>query len=169
MRLTFAAFDQCKPGALAEMLLQRYASLLRQVSPETAVELRRSWQEFDRAVHEASETVGRCGFLSFVDSELVGFGSWDPRAWPEVGRVGHNCVRPDWQRRGYGENQIQEILARFRVRGFTTAEARTGEQDFFAPARRMYERCGFKPAGRVAGILGSEYGTVIYRVDLGAA
>ena len=169
MSLAFTAFDQRPQGTLAEILLQSYAPLLKEVSPETEAELRRSWQEFDRVAYEAVETVGRCGFLTFVDGELVGFGSWDPRAWPEMGRVGHNCVRPNWQRRGYGLSQMQEILGRFRVRGFATAEARTGEQDFFEPARRMYARCGFTPVGRTAGILGPAYGTLIYRAELKGA
>ena len=169
MSLAFAAFAQCPRGALADVLLQAYAPLLKEVSPQAAVELRQSWQEFDREVHEAAETVGRCGFLTVVGGELIGFGSWDPRGGPKMGRVGHNCVRPEWQRRGYGRCQVEEILAWFRTRGFSAAEARTGEQDFFEPARRMYLRCGFKLVGRAAGILGPEYGTLIYRAELKGA
>jgi GNAT superfamily N-acetyltransferase len=163
MSLVFAAFDQCPRGTLAEMLIQSYAPLLREVSSQTETELRCSWQEFDREVHEAAETVGRCGFLTLADGELVGFGSWDPRGWPELGRVGHNCVQPAFQRRGYGQRQVEEIVERFRVQGFATAEARTGGQDFFEPARRTYVRCGFKIVGRTTGILGP---VLIYRLEL---
>lgn len=166
MRLEFAGFEQCPQGELAEMLLQSYAPLLRELPVKGGLELRRGWQEFDREVHRAPETVGRCGFLTLLNGEPIGFGSWDPRGWPESGRVGHNCVRPEYQRRGFGRRQLEEILGRFRARGFATAEARTGERDFFEPARRMYERCGFEVVGRTAGALGPEYGTLIYRVSL---
>jgi GNAT superfamily N-acetyltransferase len=166
MRLEFAGLETCSQGKLAEMLLQSYAPLLSQLPMESGLKLRRGWDEFDCEVHGAPDTVGRCGFLTVVDGEPIGFGSWDPRGWPESGRVGHNCVRPEYQRRGFGQRQVAEILERLRARGFATAEARTGEQAFFEPARRMYERCGFKAVGRTTSMLGPEYGTLIYRVSL---
>lgn len=164
--LTFAPFAIRPPGTLAALLAESYAPLLAELPPEGAAALRCGWQEFDREAHLHAETVGRCGFLTFVGDELAGFGSWDPRGRPEIARIGHHCVRPAWQGRGCGQRQLQEILARLRARGFAAAEARTGAQPFFAPARRLYERCGFTLIRPAAATLGAEQGTLIYRVEL---
>jgi GNAT superfamily N-acetyltransferase len=154
-------------GALAAMLAECYAPLLRDVPEEISLQLRESWLEYDRAVHQAPSTVGACGFMTIVDDEAVGFASWDPRGWPEVGRVGHNCVRPLYQGRGYGRRQIAEILERFRARGFAKAEVRTDEHPFFEPARRAYASCGFHVAGHAAGLLMPNYRMIIYEAALG--
>jgi GNAT superfamily N-acetyltransferase len=44
---------------------------------------------------------------------------------------------------GYGTVQLKHITELLRCLGFTRALARTGDIDFFTPARKMYEACGF--------------------------
>ena len=166
MNVDFRRLDGCPRGLVAGMLVESYRPFLDVLPPPTALELRRQWDAFDREVHEAPDTVGRCGFITLASGRPVGFGSWDPRGWPDVARVGHNCVRPPFQRQGFGGRQIEEMLAQFRARGFAKAEARTGEQPFFEPARRMYARCGFHRLRRVAGALDPMYGTLIYELVL---
>jgi putative acetyltransferase len=73
--------------------------------------------------------------------------SHGPPQDPEVGVIGQNGVRPIFQNRGYGTQQIQEILRRFASRGVARARVSTSEHPFFAPARRMYEKCGFRQCG----------------------
>jgi GNAT superfamily N-acetyltransferase len=167
MRCEFAALHQYPPGTLSGLLEESYAPLLRGLSADVAGSLRKEWQAFDDDVHKEPDTLGRCGFLTLAGGELVGFGSWDPRGWPQLGRVGHNCVRPALQRQGHGRLQIERIVEHFRSRGFAVAEARTGADPFFEPARRMYLRCGFELADRAGGVLRSGYGVVVYQMVLG--
>jgi GNAT superfamily N-acetyltransferase len=166
MRCEFAALQGYPPGTLSRLLQESYAPLLAGLSTGVVGDLREAWQAFDDEVHQAPDTVGRCGFLTLAGPELVGFGSWDPRGWPHLGRVGHNCVRPAFQRQGYGRLQVQRIVEHFRARGFALAEARTGADPFFEPARRMYLRCGFEFGERAAGALRSGYDVVVYRMVL---
>jgi GNAT superfamily N-acetyltransferase len=153
-------------GGLADMLAESYAPLLREVPKVEALRLRRNWSRFDTEVHEAPATVGKCGFVTLIEDQPVGFGSWDPRDGPRLGRVGHNCVRPQHQKKGHGRRQILEILERLREQGFAKVEARTDEHPFFEAARRTYESCGFRAVGRTAGHLTERYETIIYEVVL---
>ncbi len=166
MNSSLPLLRECAPGALAAMLAECYAPLLADVPEEMSLQLRSNWLGFDRAVHESPATVGACGFVTIVEDEPVGFASWDPRGWPEVGRVGHNCVRPQYQGRGHGRRQIVQVLERFRAQGFARVEARTDEHPFFAPARRMYEGCGFRIAGHTAGLLMPGYRMIVYEATL---
>jgi GNAT superfamily N-acetyltransferase len=139
--------------------------LLRQIGEPEASALRKNWADFDAEVHQSPETVGACGFVTYLDADVVGFASWDPRGWP-VARVGHNCVRPAHQGRGYGSQQIEEVVRRLRERGFARVWARTSEHPFFAPARHMYARCGFCLAEQERGAPTLGYETVVYEAVL---
>ncbi len=167
MTCEFATLPECAPGTLCRFLEESYAPLLAVVPEETAHRLRVGWGAFDEEVRREPDSVGRCGFLTIVGGVVVGFGSWDPRGWPKLGRVGHNCVRPAYQRLGYGRMQMERIVTHFRSRGFAAAEARTGADPFFEPARRMYARCGFEVADRTAGGLVSGHDVLVYRMELG--
>jgi ribosomal protein S18 acetylase RimI-like enzyme len=42
--------------------------------------------------------------------------------------------------KGYGKRQIEELLRIFKQEGCKRAKVSTSDNDFFIPARRMYER-----------------------------
>lgn len=71
-------------------------------------------------------------------------GSYDPRQEPERGIIGWNCVVPEHQGKGLGKAQIQELLRIFRNRGIRKACVTTTDEEFFVPAQRTYEACGFE-------------------------
>ncbi|MFT4263915.1 MAG: GNAT family N-acetyltransferase [Nocardioides sp.] len=50
---------------------------------------------------------------------------------------------PGARGRGVGAAMLDHLLAEARRVGARTALLETGSQDFFAPARRLYERAGF--------------------------
>jgi GNAT superfamily N-acetyltransferase len=166
MHVGFTPLSKSSGGQIAAMLAESYAALLRELREREAAELRSGWLEFDAAVQREPERIGACGFVTQVEGNAVGFASWDPRGWPEVGRVGHNCIRPGHQGNGYGSRQIQEVLRRFRAGGFVRAQARTGEHPFFAPARRMYLSCGFRAVGGQPDASAFGFGTVLYEIVL---
>ena len=100
-------------------------------------------RQFDSEVTEQADTVGACAFVTCLDSEPVGMGSYDPRQEPERGIIGWNCIVPEHQGKGLGKAQIQEILRIFRSRGIRKACVTTTDEEFFVPAQRTYEACGF--------------------------
>ena len=160
--LAFAPYQSQRRGLIAEILASCYAPLLAELPATTAARLRDDWTAYDDDVHAKPETIGRAGFFSLLGGQVVGFASWDPRGWPDVGSVGHNCVLPEHQGRGFGRRQIEEVLALFRRRGFARARVRTDEHPFFEPARRMYRRCGFDLVGREPGRLVDGSAMLVY-------
>jgi GNAT superfamily N-acetyltransferase len=169
MRLDFVALHARSPGTIAALLAESYAGLLRSLPEKAGIDLRRTWEAYDTEVHDAPDTVGRCGFLTIAGDEIVGMASWDPRGWPDVGRVGHNCVRPVRQGQGFGRLQIERVLTHFREKSFAAAEARTGTHPFYEPARRMYARCGFTIVAHESRRSGSGHGTLLLRAALVSA
>ena len=154
------AQDQ-KPGIVESILEQSYAELLKSDASLWEPE-RANWKQFDSDVFNEPETVGACIFYSRMDDRLVGFASWDPRQWPRQGIIGHNCILPEFRGRGFGKRQVREILRRFSKTGFAKALVLTCDHPFFAPARHMYEACGFsemrrRPWERAPGLSLIEY------------
>ncbi len=147
VKLRFTPPHDQKPGRIASLLEQSYAELLEWGPDIMSLEVCK-WEQFDREVFEHPETVGSCVFLSWCDDYLVGFGSYDPRQQPEFGIVGHNCVLPGFRGRGFGRQQLGEILRRFQEIGIRVAKATTGDHSFFTPAQQMYAACGFRETRR---------------------
>lgn len=167
--IEFALLKGCRRGLIAEILVSCYRPLLEQLPAMKASELRRDWADYDDAVHTERDTVGDSGFLTMLGSEVIGFASWDPRGWPNLGRIGHNCIDPAYQGQGYGRRQIEEILRLFRRKGFRRVQVRTDEHPFFEPARRMYERCGFELVGQEPGVLLDNFEMLVYEQSLTGA
>ena len=147
MKLRFTPPHAQQPGLIVSMLKQSYAELLASDQEHWGPEIPK-WDQFDREVFEHPKTVGACVFLSWSDDQLVGFGSYDPRQRPEFGIVGHNCVLTDFRCRGFGKQQIQEILRRFHEMGIELAKVTTNDHPLFTPGQRMYTACGFRETGR---------------------
>lgn len=144
--LRFSPLAEAAPGALAALLTESYGDLLATGGAAWRAEAR-CWAEFDREAFARPE-VGACVFLSWVGAELVGFSSYDPRGAPHCALVGHNCVRPARRGRGIGGAQLRETVARLAGRGVARITLSTLALPFFAPARRMYRRAGFREVAR---------------------
>lgn len=147
MNLSFTSLDGYKPGILFSLLKRSYAELVSSDWRYWGGE-EKNWNQFDRDVFGNLETIGACVFLSSLRDQIIGFGSFDPRMKPEFGIIGHNCILPEFRRRGFGKRQIIEILKRFRAMGIGKANVSTCEHPFFLPAQRMYLSCDFKETKR---------------------
>jgi len=130
------------PGLLAELLTRSYQAVI-EAEPTTWGWLADSFRRFDAEVQAHPETIGRCILLSRLGPEPVGFMSWDPRGRPHKALIGHNCIVPEHRGHGYGGAQLRAAIALLYRQGFGEIEVSTSEHPFFAPARRMYETCGF--------------------------
>jgi GNAT superfamily N-acetyltransferase len=105
-------------------------------------------------------------FVTSSQDEIIGFGSFDSRQGPEFGIIGQNCILPEFRGNGYGEQQIREILNRFRTMGIKKAVVSTSEHPFFLSAQRMYLSCGFQEKRRYTGGPDPRYRLIEYERDL---
>lgn len=167
MALRFTTPHSEVPGVVASLLEQSYAELLASDAEHWAPEVAK-WAEFDRDVFEHPDTVGSCVFLSWSGSRLVGFGSFDPRGEGGAGIVGHNCILPEFRGRGFGKQQLLEILRRLRARGMRCARTSTLAGEWHIPAQRMYASCGFRETGRHPWDGDPSQTVIEYEVELGA-
>ncbi len=163
--LTFRRITQYKPGIIASLLRQCYAEILTAEPLHWKAE-EAKWLEFDREVFDNPETVGRCVFITCLDEEEIGFGSFDPRQRPELGIIGHNCILPRFQGKGHGKRQVLEILLRLKQMGIKRARATTSEHPFFLPAQKMYLACGFQEKRRLIGGPDPRHKLVEYEINL---
>ena len=138
-----------KPGIISRLLRESYEGL-KENKDLNWDQFSQTFDEFDMEVF-SDEDVANCTFITTEDGIPIGLGSFDPRQRPAYGDIGHNCVIPSAKGKGYGRMQIQEILRRLRGRGIKKARVSTGTGSFAAPARKMYESCGFIKTRTFAG------------------
>jgi GNAT superfamily N-acetyltransferase len=163
--LTFESIAQHKPGILASLLTESYGELLS--SGEHFWQLEKaSWIGFDEDVFDNPTSVGQCVFLTRLNTDVVGFSSFDPRRGPSFGIIGHNCIRPRFRGQGFGKDQIRETLRRMEMRSIKRVVVSTSEHPFFIPAQRMYLSLGFKESKRYPGHPHLGYQTIEYELDL---
>jgi GNAT superfamily N-acetyltransferase len=136
MNLIFNETSEYEPGTIFRLLCVSYTKILDR-------DLKDQFRRFDRDVFEHPDTVGVCTFITTFESDVVGMASFDPRQAPELGIIGHNCILPEHQRKGYGKQQIVEVIRRLRSRDIRRVAISTSEHPFFEPARKMYLSCGF--------------------------
>jgi len=144
--ISIATFELNVPSVTVG-LCQSYADLIKS-DPIHWKHEENNWNEFDRDAFSNPETVGACVFLSWNGRELVGFASFDPRQRPLCGIIGHNCILPEFRGKGFGKQQVDEILDRFMILKIQTCKVTTNDNPFFVPAQRMYKSCGFQEISR---------------------
>lgn len=164
--LKFTSPRVLKPGTLASILKSCYARLVES-DPDLWGNESQGWERFDAEVYGDPHGIGGCTFLSWLDEDLVGFASYDPRQWPSIGIIGHNSILPEFQRRGFGKHQIDETLRRFQKMGFKRAKVSTLDHPFFVPAQRMYQSCGFRESRRIPWEGSPKFMLIEYEMGLG--
>jgi GNAT superfamily N-acetyltransferase len=157
--LIFTQSTRYEPGIIYRLLSTCYADIL---DKELAGKLR----QFDQEVFEHPDTVGACTFVTILNSDIIGMASYDPRQAPELGIIGHNCILPEHRRKGYGKQQIVEVIRRLRSRAVRCAVVSTSEHPFFEPARKMYLSCGFAESQRKRECPQDLYRTIYYGMEL---
>ncbi len=102
----------------------------------------RDWREFDRFFFDNPQIADRCGFITALHDEAIGFVSWDPRNLPDYVQIGHNCIASKYKGRGYGKAQLREAVDRIRQSNARKIIVTTNE--LMVPAQRMYAGVGFQ-------------------------
>ena len=168
MHLEFKSPLDRAPGTIAKILEGNYADLVA-AEPEIWKHELEDWKRYDQEVYNNPETVGACVFLSFYNDEIVGFGSWDPRNAPHLGLIGHNCIFSEHRGKGFGSQQVREILNRLQVLGTHLVKVLTMDHPFFVPAQKNYLACGFAEARRFLWNRSPKYRVIEYAIDLTGA
>lgn len=159
MNLIFNKTTKYEPGTIFRLLCASYAKILDR-------DLKDQFRQFDREVFEHPDTVGACTFITTLKSEVIGMASFDPRQAPELGIIGHNCILPEHQRKGYGKQQILDVIRRLRLRNVRRAIISTSEHPFFEPARKMYLSCGFTKSKKERAHPKDLYRKIYYEMNL---
>ena len=81
-------------------------------------------------------------YIAELDGKIVGYMTYYLDRERKMGEVGNNAVAPQYQRRGVATELLRKVLETFREEGMEYAYVGTLEND--VPARRLYEKVGFK-------------------------
>jgi len=130
-------------AALAwEPIYEHFARLQEQVLGQVA---RRSSVEDKRAqVRGFAEKHPEWVRVTELDGRAVAFITFTLDYDRRIGTIGNNAVHPDFAGRGIGTAQYRYVLDLFRREGMASATVITGLDASHAPARRAYEKAGFK-------------------------
>lgn len=78
------------------------------------------------------------------NGKIVGFLTYFLDNDRKTGIITNNAADKASGEKGIGQEMYKAVLERFRAAGMQTATVNTGLDDGHAPARRAYERAGFK-------------------------
>ena len=103
----------------------------------------RPWEEWEADLMRTInvDTV----MIAEVAGKAVGFATYELDDATRVGTVSDNAVLPEFRGRGIGARLLACVLKHMEAAGMEFAEVSTGSDEPYTPARRMYERQGFKP------------------------
>lgn len=134
--ISYRPFSKLKRGQLSHILKVSYDDW------SEYSECLEQWNEYDSEVFDFPDTVGRCGFFTELEGDVIGFISWDPRTRPYA-IIGHNCILPQYRNHGYGLLQVLEVLQLLQKQDFDFVRVSTKRDPYFKTARKMYESAGF--------------------------
>lgn len=83
-------------------------------------------------------------YVALLDGVIVGFVSVTVDEEQRVGEIGLNAVHPSQGGLGIGTKLYELALERMRARGALVATVGTGGDASHEPARRAYEKVGFR-------------------------
>lgn len=149
--IDFKTIDNFKPGLIQSILKNSYARFI-DCFPNDKEKFYKQWEQEDSDAFNNPQTIGKYLCYVYLKDLPIGYCSWDDRQNP-IGIIGQNCILPEYQRQGYGRKQIELIIKIFKDKKFNEIRVITGEHEFFIPAQRIYEKCGFKERQRINGDL----------------
>jgi GNAT superfamily N-acetyltransferase len=162
--LTFVPISQYKPGDLSNIIRKSYSRLVKEY-PQYWKQEEMEWENFEKQAFAVPE-IGKCVFVACVNGKPVGLASYDSRNYPEYGVIGQNCILPKFRGKGFGAQQIRELLRIFQKDGVQKAKVTTSEHPFFEPAQKMYRSLGFREVKRTVGGPDPNYKLIELEVEI---
>ena len=83
-------------------------------------------------------------FICERNGKVVGFATFYLDNDRKVGLLLNNAADPECGEKGVGQEMYQAVFERFKAEGMRAAMVTTGLDDAHGPARKAYERAGFK-------------------------
>jgi GNAT superfamily N-acetyltransferase len=145
------AYDNSDLGDIVELSLlawERVFLSFRQVlGPEIYARVYPDWR---KSQSEVVESICRDGekyntLVAEVDGAVAGFLVYELREASATGEVQLLAVHPDYQNDGVGTALNLLALEKMQAAGMRIAEVGTGGEEGHAPARRSYEKAGYRP------------------------
>lgn len=93
---------------------------------------------------------GWSGWVAEEQGAVVGFITFRLDESKGIGEIGWNAVHPEHQNRGIATRMYEFALGKMREGGMKAARVGTGGDPSHAPARRAYEKVGFRPLPSVS-------------------
>lgn len=136
MNIEFKKVSDFKRGSLYELLKDAYSFDCRYEQSCDS-----DWKNFDNFFFDNLQIADKYGFITTLNSEAIGFISWDPRNMPDYVQICYNCISSKLKGNGYGKIQLQEAVNRIVKNDVRKIIVTTN--DDLLPAQRMYENVGF--------------------------
>lgn len=98
-----------------------------------------------RQIEHAAATIPENILICERGGRIVGFVTFyadDPHHL--IGQIGNNAVDPDCGEKGVGQEMYQAVFEKLKAMGFKAVSVTTGLDYAHAPARRAYQRAGFR-------------------------
>ena len=81
-------------------------------------------------------------FVAVIEDKVVGFIYYTVNG--KVGVIGENAVSPEYKGKGIAQKMYAVVFDKMKERGVEIATVYTGLDEGHAPARKAYEKAGFK-------------------------
>jgi ribosomal protein S18 acetylase RimI-like enzyme len=121
-----------------------FASLERAMDPEVFRDFYPDWRQCQKkAVEDACAQKDASVWVAEEEGEVAGFAVVFLRS-ATFGEIYMIAVEPDFQRRGIATALTDVAINWMRGQGITVAMVETGGDPGHAPARRAYEKSGFR-------------------------
>ncbi|MCA9892464.1 MAG: GNAT family N-acetyltransferase [Anaerolineae bacterium] len=123
-----------------------FASFRQIMGPNIFPKLYPNWQQgqmdwVDTLVREDKYTV----WVAVVEEQPVGLIAYSMEQEKQTAEVQFLVVHPDFQNDGIGTDLNTFALEKLREAGIRLVEVGTGGDESHAPARRAYEKAGYRP------------------------
>ncbi len=107
--ITFRRITEFPRGTIYEILQDAYSYDFR--NKEIWDD---NWRESDAFLYDNPNIADKYGLVICIDDNPIGFVVWDPRHSPDYVEIGHNGIRTQYKRKGYGHIQLEEALRRIK-------------------------------------------------------
>jgi GNAT superfamily N-acetyltransferase len=142
------AYEDADKDAVVRLSLRAWApvfvSIEQALDPEVYRDFYPDWRQCQqKAVEDVCADKDAHVWVGEENGEVVAFTAVVLRS-PTFGEIYMIAVDPDFQRRGYATALTEFATSWMRQKGVTVAMVETGADPGHAPARRTYEKSGYR-------------------------
>lgn len=107
--IEFKKFTEFPRGTLYDILQDAYS-----YDSRNKILWDKNWRESDKFFYDNPDIADKYGLVTCMDGVPIGFVTWDPRHQPDYVEIGHNGIREQYKRQGYGHMQLEEAIRRIK-------------------------------------------------------